>query len=43
MFNHNPNLSFNKKKLKKTFAYCYITELYFVNGKFFSQIDGVAM
>ena len=43
IFNYNPNLNITKKELKRLFLFA-TSEIYFiVNGKFYNQIDGVAM
>ena len=42
IFNHNPNLNFIKKELKKLFLFATL-QTHFFNGKFYNQIDGVAM
>ena len=43
IFHHNPNLNITKKKLKKLFLFA-TSQIYFLfNGKFYNQIDGVAM
>ena len=43
IFNHIPNLSITKKELKKLFLFA-TSQIHFIfNGKFYNQIDGVAM
>ena len=43
IFNHNPNLSITKKDLKKLFPFATSQTHFHFNGKFYDQIDGVAM
>ena len=43
IFNHNPNLSITKKELKKLFLFATSQTHFIFNGKFYNQIDGVAM
>ena len=44
IFNNNPNVNITKKELKKSLSFCYFTDsFFFFNGKFYNQIDGVAM
>ena len=43
MFNHNPNLNITKKELQKLFLFATSQTLFFFKGKFYNQIDGVAM
>ena len=43
IFYHNPNLNITKKELKKVFLFA-ISQIHFLfNGKFYNQIDGVAI
>ena len=42
-FNHNPNLNIPKKELKKLFLFATSQTHFLFNGKFYNQIDGVAM
>ena len=41
--NHNPNLNITKKELKKLFLFGISQAHFIFNGKFYNQIDGVAM
>ena len=43
IFNHNPNLNITKKELKKLFLFATSQTNFIFNGKFYNQIDGVAM
>ena len=43
IFNHNPNLNIIKKELKKLFLFATSQTRFLFNGKFYNQIDGVAM
>ena len=44
IFNHNPNLKITKKELKDFSFLLHLRLIFFLyNGKFYSQIDGVAM
>ena len=43
IFNHNPNLNITKKELKKLFLFATSQTHFLFNGKFYNQIDGVAM
>ena len=43
IFNHNPNLNITKKELKKLFLFATSQTHFIFNGKFYNQIDGVAM
>ena len=43
IFNHNPNLSITRKELKKLFLFATSQTHFIFNGKFYNQIDGVAM
>ena len=43
MFNHNPNLSITKKKLKKLFLFATSQTHFIFNSNFYNKIDGVAM
>ena len=43
IFNHNPNLNIAKKELKKLFLFATSHTHFLFNGKFYKQIDGVAM
>ena len=43
IFNHNPNLSITKKKLKKLFLFATSQTHLTFNNKLYNQIDGVAM
>ena len=43
IFNHNPNLNITKKELKKLFLLATSQTHFIFNGKFYNQIDGVAM
>ena len=43
IFNHNPNLNITKKELKKLFLFATSQTQFIFNGKFYNQIDGVAM
>ena len=43
IFNHNPNLNITKKELTKLFLFATSQAHFIVNGKFYNQIDGVAM
>ena len=43
LFNHNPNLNITKKELKKLFLFATSQTHIIFNGKFYNQIDGVAM
>ena len=43
IFNHNPNLNITKKELKKLFLFAASQTHFIFNGKFYNQIDGVAM
>ena len=43
IFNHNPNLNVTKNNLKD-FSFCPISQSHFIfKGKFYNQIDGIAM
>ena len=41
--NHNPNLSITKNELKNFFLFATSQTHFILNGKFYNQIDGVAM
>ena len=43
VFNHNPNLSITKKELRKLLLFATSQTHFLFNGKFYNQIDGVAM
>ena len=43
IFNHNPNRNITKKELKKLFLFATSQIHFLFNGKFYNQIDGVAM
>ena len=43
IFNDNPNLNITKKELKKLFLFATSQTHFIFNGKFYNQIDGVAM
>ena len=43
IFNHIPNLNITKKELKKLFLFPKSQTHFIFNGKFYKQIDGVAM
>ena len=43
IFSHNPNLNITKKNLKKLFLFATSQTHFIFNGKFYNQIDGVAM
>ena len=43
IFNHNPNPNITKKELKKLFLFATSQTHFIFNGKFYNQIDGVAM
>ena len=43
IFNHNPNLNITKKELKKLFLFAISQTNFIFKGKFYNQIDGVAM
>ena len=43
IFSHNPNLNITKKELKKLFLFATLQTHFIFNGKFYNQIDGVAM
>ena len=43
VFNHNPNLNITKKELKKLLLFATSQTPFLFNGKFYNQIDGVAM
>ena len=43
IFNHNLNLNITKKELKKFFLFAASQTHFIFNGKFYNQIDGVAM
>ena len=43
IFNHNPNLSITKKELKKLFLFATSRTYFLVNGKFYNQIDKIAI
>ena len=43
IFNHNPNLNITKKEFKKIFLFATPQTHFIFNGKFYNQIDGVAM
>ena len=43
IFSHNPNLNITKKELKKLFLFATSQTQSIFNGKFYNQIDGVAM
>ena len=43
IFNHNPNLNITKKELKKLFLFATSQTHFIFNGKFYNQIDRVAM
>ena len=43
IFNPNPNLNITKKELKKLFLFATSQTHFIFNGKFYNQIDGVAM
>ena len=43
IFNHNTNLNITKKELKKLFLFATSQTHFLFNGKFYNQIDGVAM
>ena len=42
IFIHNPNLTITRKKTLKTFPFCYITDSFYFNRKFYNQIHGAA-
>ena len=43
IFNHNPNLNITKTELKKLSVFATSQTHFLFNGKFYNQIDGVAM
>ena len=43
IFNRNPNLNITKKNVKKLFLFATSQTYFISNGKFYNQIDGVAM
>ena len=43
IFKHNPNLNITKKELKKLFLFATSQIHFLFNGKFYNQIDEVAM
>ena len=43
MLNHNPNQNITKKELKELFLFATSRTDFLFNGKFYNQIDGVAM
>ena len=43
IFNHNPNLNITIKEFKKLFVFPTSQSRFLFNGKFYNQIDGVAM
>ena len=43
IFNHNPNLNITKKELTKFFLFATSQTHFLFNGKFYNQIDGIAM
>ena len=43
IFNHNPNLSITKKELKKLFVFATSQTYFLFKGKFYNQINGIAM
>ena len=43
IFNHNLNLNITKKEVKKLFLFATSQTHFLFNGKFYNQIDGVAM
>ena len=44
IFNHNPNLKITKKELKNFSFLQHLRLIFFLfNGKFYNQIDGVAI
>ena len=43
LLNPNPNLNITKKELKKLFLFTTSQTHFIFNGKFYNQIDGVAM
>ena len=43
IFNHITNLNINKKELQKLFLFAASQTHFLFNGKFYNQIDGVAM
>ena len=43
IFNHNPNLNITRKELKKLFLFATSQTHFIFNGKFYNQINGVAM
>ena len=43
IFSHNPNLNITKKELNKLFLFATSQTQFIFNGKFYNQIDGVAM
>ena len=43
IFKHNPNLNITKKEFKKLFLFATSQTHFIFNGKFYNQIDGVAM
>ena len=43
IFNHNPNLNITKKELEKLILFATSQTHFIFNGKFYNQIDGVAM
>ena len=43
MFNHNLNLNITRKEVKKLFLFATSQTNFIFNGKFYDQIDGVAM
>ena len=43
IFNHNPNLNITKNELKKLFLFATLQTHFLFNGKFYNQIDEVAM
>ena len=43
IFNHNPNLNITKKELKRLLLFATLQTLFIFNGKFYNQIDAVAM
>ena len=43
IFNPNPNLNITEKELKKLFLFATLQTHFLITGKFYMQIDGVAM
>ena len=43
ILNNNPNLNITKKELKRLFLFAASQTHFLISGKFYNQVDGVAM